>query len=152
VPIEVINDSGVGVARPDEPEFIRMLMDDWNMGAFIPASCDNCIGQDGHITDYHKWQLAQDDNFRLSMLSYKQDATIAITFVQAGGEVFEQALIPELEDLEAAYPQRMHSFIADGTSHTFLLGDLTVTAGGVSVLDWVSAMLDDSSAWVSTRD
>lgn len=152
VPIEVINDSGLGLARPDEPDFIRKLMNDWNIAAFVPASCDNCIGDDGHTTDYHKWELAQDDNFRLSMLSYTQDSTIALTFVQVSGAVFEQTLFAEMEDLEAAYPQRMHSFIAQGSGHTFLLDSTGVTAGGVTVLDWVTAMLADSPQWVSTRD
>jgi hypothetical protein len=152
VPIELVNDSGVGVARPDEPDFIRMLMRDWNGEAFLPRSCDTCIGDDGHITDYHKWQLAQDDNFRLSMMSYKQDATIAVTFVRAGGEVFEKAMLEEMADLEAAYPQRMHSFIRDGNTHTFLLSDTSVTAGGIALLDWVTAMLDGSADWVSTSD
>ncbi|HAN69960.1 MAG TPA: vtpJ-therm, partial [Halieaceae bacterium] len=47
----------------------------------------------------------------------------------------------ELDDLEAAYPERVKSFVATGAEHTFLLGDLEKTAGGVTVADWVSAML-----------
>ncbi|MCP5131809.1 MAG: vtpJ-therm [Pseudomonadales bacterium] len=152
IPIEVINDSGLGLARPGEPEFVELLMNDWNMAAFIPASCDNCIGADGHTTDYHKWELAQDDNIRLSMMSYKRDSTIALTFVQVAGEEFEKTLLEETADLEAAFPERMHSFIANGNSHTFLLYDTSITAGGVTVLDWVSAMLDGSPDWVSTSD
>ena len=62
------------------------------------------------------------------------------------------ALLEETADLEAAFPERMHSFIANGNSHTFLLYDTSITAGGVTVLDWVSAMLDGSPDWVSTSD
>jgi hypothetical protein len=152
VPIELINDSGVGVSRPDEPEFTELLQSDWNAEAFFPASCDNCIGEDGHLTDYHKWQLEQDDNFRLSLMSYKQDAVIAVTFSQVGGEVFEEALLEEMADLKAAYPERVNTFIVNGSSHTFLQSDLAVTADGVTVLDWVTAMLDGSADWVTVID
>ena len=152
VPIELINDSGLGVSKPDDPDYIRLLLSDWNAGAFFPPSCETCIGEDGHTTDYHKWQLEQDDNFRLGMMSYKQDFVIGNAFLQTGGEAFEAALLEEMADLGAAYPERMHSFIANGTNHTFLQLDLGVTAGGVTVLDWVTAMLDGSEAWQSTSD
>lgn len=152
VPIELINDSGLGVLKPDEPDFIRLRMSEWNAEAFFPASCETCIAEDGHTTDYHKWQLEQDDNFRLSMMSYKQDIVLENIFLQIGGEAFEAALLEEMADLGAAYPQRMHSFIADGTDHTFLQADLGITAGGVTVLDWVTAMLDGSADWISTSD
>jgi hypothetical protein len=50
-----------------------------------------CIGADGHPTDYHKWELAQDPNLRLSMMSYTRDAVIGVTFTQVGGAVQAQA-------------------------------------------------------------
>jgi pectinacetylesterase len=152
VPIVAINDSGLGILRPDEPEFARQRFEDWNLTAFIPASCETCIGEDGHITDYHKWQLEQDNNFTLGMMSYTRDAVISVTFTRAGGEVFEQELVPELEDLEAAFPTRVRSFVVDGSSHTFLLGSLETTSGTVTVADWVTAMLEGSAAWISTSD
>jgi len=151
VPIELINDSGLGVARTDKPEFIRLLLEDWNMGAFLPPSCPTCIGADGHLTDYHKWQLAEDDDFRLSMMSYTLDTVITI-FVRVSREEFGREMRAEMADLENAYPERMRSFITEGADHTFLLSDTSITAGGVSVLDWVTAMLEDSADWVSTSD
>lgn len=151
VPIELINDSGIGLGRIDEPEFITQLVTEWNATAFYPESCDNCIGDDGHTTDYHKYQLEEDDNLRLGMMSYTRDTVIAVTFVQVGGEAFEAALLEELDDLEAAYPERVKTFVAEGPDHTFLLGDLTQTAGGVTVADWVSSMLD-GEGWETSRD
>ncbi|MBM69235.1 MAG: vtpJ-therm [Haliea sp.] len=151
VPIELINDSGLGLGRIDEPEFIQQLLTEWNATAFFPESCETCIGDDGHITDYHKYQLSEDENFRLGMMSYTRDTVIAVTFVQVGGEVFEEALLGELDDLEAAYPERVKSFVATGTDHTFLLGDLQKTAGGVSVADWISSMLL-GEGWETNRD
>jgi hypothetical protein len=151
-PIVVINDSGLGIARPNEPKFLEQLIAEWNATAFIPESCPNCIGADGHTTDLFKWQLEQDDNLRLSLMSYTQDPVIAVTFVQSGLKVFERELFKELADLEAAYPNRIKSFVRDGVSHTFLLSDTSLTAGGVTVLDWVTAMLEGSDDWVSTSD
>ncbi len=151
VPIELINDSGLGLGRIDEPAFIEQLLTEWNATAFFPESCETCIGDDGHITDYHKYQLSEDENFRLGMMSYTRDTVIAVTFVQVGGEVFEEALLGELDDLEAAYPERVKSFVATGSEHTFLLGDLEKTAGGVSVADWISSMLLGED-WETYRD
>lgn len=151
VPIDLINDSGIGLGRIDEPEFITQLLTEWNATAFFPESCDTCIGDDGHTTDYHKYQLAEDDNLRLGMMSYTRDTTIAVTFVQVGGEAFEASLLEELDELEAAYPQRVKTFVAEGPNHTFLIGDLTQQAGGVTVADWVNSMLA-GEGWETTRD
>jgi hypothetical protein len=152
VAIDLIDDSGVGVFKPGEPEFVWMRLDEWNSEAIIPASCESCVGADGHVTDLIKWLLEQDDNLRVSLMSYTQDPVIAVFFVQSGLDVFERELFKELADLEAAYPNRIKSFVRDGVSHTFLLSDTSLTAGGVTVLDWVTAMLKGSDDWVSTSD
>jgi hypothetical protein len=52
----------------------------------------------------------------MGFMSTKQDSVIADVFVGIGGEAFEAALLPEMEALAAAHPERFKSFIADGTS------------------------------------
>jgi hypothetical protein len=158
VPIDVINDSGVGVFASANPQQdITSLFNGWNAGAFFPASCSSCIGADGHLTDYHKWQLGQDSNVRLGMLSFKQDSNYML-FGFLSREQFEKSLVEELPELGSAYPDRMHSFLANGVAHTFLRNGfdienaLEVTAGGVSAIDWISEMLSDSADWESTSD
>jgi hypothetical protein len=157
VPITLINDSGVGLLAPDNPSYTKTLFDEWNASAFFPAGCSSCIGDDGYITDYHKWQLGQDANVRLGMLSFKQDSNFAL-FGFASAEQFEQSLVQELSELESAYPDQMHSFLADGAAHTFLRNGigienaLQVTAGSVSAIDWISEMLSDSADWESSSD
>ena len=47
-----------------------------------------------------------------------------------------------MADVEAANPQRVRSFIADGGSHTFLGGDLSLRVEGVTLYDWVDAMIN----------
>jgi hypothetical protein len=129
VPIDVINDSGVGVGRPDDPGFVDLLAEDWNLDAFLIPGCPEACYPDGHLTDYLSWQLDQDPDTRLGLMSHKQDAVIALTFSMVGGDVFEDALLEEMAQIEELQPERARSFIRDGDAHTFLGGDLTVTAG-----------------------
>lgn len=156
VPIMLINDSGIGIYNPSIPLAAEMQFKEWNATAFFSASCATCIGDDGHITDYHKWELGQDPNFKLGMLSFSQDMRMSFSW-EGGGAMFEQTLLAELSDLESAYPDRMHSFVANGTAHTFLLDGLdtvnalSVTAGGVSTIDWVTKMLNGSTDWTSVN-
>ena len=152
VPIDLVNDSGVGVLRPGEPEFIRMVMDDWNSSAFLPESCADCISEDGHLTNYHIWQMNEDENLRRGMLSYSRDTTFADFFLQIGKDAFEVALLEEMQKLEDAHPDRQRSWIPAGADHTFVLLEPDKTAGGVPVMDWISAMLDASDDWVSVKD
>jgi hypothetical protein len=153
IAIDVLNDSGVGVGRPDTPEFQALLIDDWNTRAFFPASCENnCLAPDGHLTDYHDWQMGQDPNLRRGFLSYTQDTVFADVFLRIGGPAFEAALIPEMEQAEAAAPERVRSWIPIGNGHTFVQAEPEQTAGGVKVLDWIGLMLDNSPEWVSVAD
>jgi len=147
--IDLINDSGVGISKPGLTE---QLSSEWNSGAFIPASCETCIGEDGHLTDYHKWQLEQDETLRAGYISTKQDFVIADVFVQIGGPAFEAQLIPELQELEAAHPDRVRSLIANGNEHTFLQSRYEQAVGSTTVMQWVADMLNDSDNWQSDSD
>ncbi|MDX1733087.1 MAG: pectin acetylesterase-family hydrolase [Halioglobus sp.] len=151
-PIDVINDSGVGVSRPGEPAFIRQLLREWNIEAFIPASCANCIPADGHLTDYLVWQMEQDDNFRRAMISYTQDDVLANTFLDIGGPDFEAALLPELQQQEQAFPGRTRSFIPAGTNHTLVQLEPDRTVQGVNLMDWLGFMLSGADEWVSVAE
>lgn len=151
-PIDLVNDSGVGIGRPDDPSFLELLVEDWNLSAFIPESCENCIPEDGHFTDYHIWQMNEDENLRRGMLSYSRDTTFADFFLQIGKDAFEVALFEEMQQLDDAHPERQHSWIPAGEDHTFITREPDQTAGGIPVLDWIGAMLDGSDDWVSVQD
>ena len=153
IPIEVVNDSGVGVGRPGAPEFIVQLMEEWNTEHFLPESCDDtCIGEDGHLTEYLIWQLDEDEDVRLSMLSYTGDPVIADFFLQIGKDAFSVTLREEMQQLEDAHPARMHSMIAEGVGHTFVQLSPDKVVDGVAVLDWIGLMLSGSDEWVSLAD
>lgn len=152
IPIEVINDSGIGITRPNDPAFNKAIIDYWNIGNFFPVSCPECTAQ-GSSAGMLNWQLQQDPDFRLGMLSYTQDSTIGGFFLGIGGPAFEAVLRPTLADVEAANPDRMRSFVRAGTTHTFLMGDLDVSVEGVSVSTWIGEMLyGESGEWNSVSD
>ena len=148
-PIDLVNDSGVGIATPG---FVEFLGEEWNSLRFIPEDCDDCIGEDGHTTGYHIFQLDEDPNLRMGFMSTKQDFVIADVFVGIGGEAFEEALIEEMAELEAAHPERFRSLIADGNSHTFLQAQFDREVAGVPVYQWVTDMLNGSDEWQSISD
>ncbi len=150
--IDVVNDSGVGVLYPDQPELTLERLEEWNMLAFIPESCPNCIPDDGHLTEYLIWQLEQDTSIKRGMLSYNRDFTIGVFFLGIGQDAFEEAVYEEMEQLNAALPGRNKSWIPAGVGHTFLRAEPDQTAGGVPVLDWVGYLLSDSEEWVSVGD
>ena len=148
VRIEVINDSGVGILGPGG---MQSLIDYWNAGAFFPSSCTDCIGADGNLTDYHKYQLAQDPNTRMAYISSKQDATFA-ALIPGGGATFEAELIEAADELNAAFPDRFNSLIANGYDHTFLIRDFTFQVSNTSVRSWVNEMISESGTWTSVID
>ena len=87
VPIELVNDSGMGIQDEGSQETLNEY---WNSSAFFPASCETCIGDDGNLTDYHKWQLAEDENLRMGFLSTKQDAVVLEDHIHHDAEIFIQ--------------------------------------------------------------
>jgi hypothetical protein len=149
VPIRMLNDSGVGIAFPG---YTQAVSTEWNATAFIPASCETCIGADGHSTDYHKYQLDQDPNLTTGFMSTAQDSTIADFFIGIGGEAFEAALRAEMADLEAAHPERFRSLIASGNDHTFIQRAFDLPVGDTTIADWVGDMLENNSDWVSVSE
>jgi hypothetical protein len=164
VPIELINDSGVGVGKPDQPEFFEDRLAYWNiLDSFLPESCPDCIADDGHGTGMHIWSLDQDPDLRLSLMSFTEDFTIAIGFFGVPRPVWGVALKEEMQQAEDAHPNRIRSFIADSApffppetaeplDHTFLLDKTEVAVEEITVLAWVTAMLEDSSEWTSRSD
>ena len=70
----------------------------WNSGAFFPASCETCIGEDGNLTDYHKYQLAEDPNVRVGFLSTKQDAVVTVERGTLSGPEFERQLLEAIDE------------------------------------------------------
>ncbi|MEO0574341.1 MAG: pectin acetylesterase-family hydrolase [Pseudomonadota bacterium] len=149
VPIELVNDSGMGILPEGGQDNLNLY---WNSDAFFPDSCENCIGDDGNLTDYHKYQLAEDPDLRVGFLSTKQDAVVTVERGTLSGAEFEEQLLVAIGELSDAFPERFQSMIADGDGHTFILRDFERAVGGVTVKQWITDMLDDDADWVSVSD
>ena len=177
VPLMVINDAGVGVARGDDPSFVATIIDDFGARDFIPADCAGCT-EDGHITDLVDYLLDHDDDVRVAAISSWNDAVISEVFLMTTREAFADSLEAETGALHAAHPDRYQRFIYSGWAHTALLGDVsgiigsdisavelpedssvlgsvqlerieTATVDGVVLRDWLTAMRDgDDARWV----
>jgi hypothetical protein len=150
--IDILNDSGVGVLKPGQADFLPQLIEEWNIGAFFPDSCPECIPSDGHFTEYYIWQMNQDPGLRRGLLSYTQDTNLADLFLQIGAVAFEEALREEMPQQEEAHPDRTHYWLVEGNGHTFVTLEPDQTAGGVPLMDWIGTMLSGSDQWVSTQD
>lgn len=157
--ILVFNDSGVGIAKEGEPEFVEeTLLAGWNADSLIPASCTDCTSN-GHITGLIEWQLDADPNFTMSALSFSADAVIAVTFLQINPQRFTTSLLAETARTTDLFETRYKRFIPEGTAHTtlllesdggvggFTIGSLETEINDVTVLDWFTAMIDGTEAW-----
>jgi hypothetical protein len=148
VPVELVNDSGVGISSPGA---FDSIFEYWNSAAFFPASCSTCIGEDGHLTDYFKYQLGEDDNLRMGFISSTADETVLERLTLSSAE-FEAELRQEMAEIEAAYPDRVRSLIPDGIEHTFIIRRFDFQVGDTTVRQWVTDMLSGSEAWVSISE
>jgi hypothetical protein len=147
VPIEIVNDSGMGIYQPGTQE---RLNDYWNSAAFFPASCSTCIGDDGNLTDYHKYQLDEDENVRMGFISSTADEVITGSGIDP--EVFGAELIQTVAELEESHPGRFHSLISFTDEHTYIIKQFDFGIGDTTVRQWVTDMLGRSDNWVSVSD
>jgi len=149
VSIELLNDSGLAIL-PSRDQAAG-LFQYWGSLPFFPASCPNCIGADGNLTDYYKWQLTEDAELRMAYIGSKQDATLAAV-QPGGGEAFEDQLLSMIDEIKADAPDQFFSLIADGDAHTFILRDFDYPIAGTTVRGWMTDMLEGAEGWGSLSD
>lgn len=147
VSINLVNDSGVGILEPGGQAALNDYWDAWDV---YPASCADCIGEDGNLTGYHRDQLDRDDNLRMGMMSNTRDSVILERLSMAPAD-WEAELLDAMAELEQAHPDRFRSFIAEGEDHTFILRDFDRPVGGTTPRAWIDALLAGGD-WVSVSD
>lgn len=176
VPIDVLNDAGLGVARGDDPAFVGRIIDDFGARDFIPNDCEGCI-DDGHITELVRHLLDRDPQVRVAAISSWYDYIISQVFLMSTPDAFRDALDAETTALHEAHPERYRRFIFDGEAHTALLGNVSGIVGsdlgsvelpadaatllsrveiasmyersidGVTLASWIGAMVSQGDAW-----
>ncbi|MCB9528301.1 MAG: hypothetical protein H6701_07910 [Myxococcales bacterium] len=124
----VMADSGIGLARDDEPEYLDTIMAEFGIADFLPPDCQGCRAR-GHIAALMGWFIARDPNVRVGVYSAWYDSVLANVFLQVDPTRFADALDRETTALHRAWPLRFRRFIDDGVQHTSLLGDATGIIG-----------------------
>ncbi len=158
--IVLFNDSGVGVANERNPDVLNeTLLSGWNATSLVPESCTGCTSN-GHVTRFIEWQLAANDNFTMSTLSFGADSVITFFFKISAAQ-FTESLLAETGRTTMLYEDRYKRAIAEGTGHTFVLtemasedggGGLDTEIAGTTVLDWFTAHIDGTEGWVDLVD
>jgi len=168
----VFNDAGVGLGRAGDLDFLWTIIDEFNASALIPAGEEHRL-DGGHLTPLIGWQLEQDDRLRVAAYSSYGDYVISQMYLGAPPDDFQDWLTTQLAAVHAEHPERFQSFLIEGVSHTTLLGDPsgfisgdssltavisamlggidTTEADGVTIAQWVAAMIDDDG-WISIED
>ncbi len=150
----VIADSGLGIGRPGNYEFIPGLLDEWNARRLVPESCSDCVTD--HLTGLPHWQLDRDPKLRFAALSSYDDSVIGGVFLQLGAGEYKAALTSELAKLAEAHPDRYHRFLFEGVLHTTIVADTQNGGGleglnssydgtvvdGTSVADWLGMLVN----------
>ncbi len=122
VELIMMADSGIGLARDGEPEYLNIALEEFNVQRLFPEDCDTCVA-DGHITGMLGYFLEHDSQVRVGMFSSWYDSVLATIFLQVPGEQFAKGLKEQTDRIHELYPDRFHRFIIDGKQHTALLGD-----------------------------
>lgn len=172
VPLYVFSDSGPGIVKTHDPQFLIDLLNDFNIMRFIPKSCKDCIAN-GHLTRLIGYGLEHDPNLKLGLHSSYEDKVYAKLFLGIGAQEFGEQLVQETSYLSARYPDRFKMFLTEGEKHTTLIGDAVIPANmvessstdsdtgielagmyttvlnGVTIADWIRMMLADDPGWVN---
>lgn len=145
VPIYVLNDAGLGIARPGDEAFVDQLLDEFGAHDFIPDDCPDCVGG-GHIIGLVRYLLERDDDLRVGAISSWYDAIISETFLGMPAEDFRDAVGAETTALQEDHPDRYRRFIFDGAAHTALLGDVSGIIGTSGDVELPDDFLSDPDA------
>lgn len=143
----VVDDSGPGLQNPARTTDIETRLSEWKIGEVVPPSCTECQGGRGQLTALFGWMLQHDPTTRVSLLSYFEDPVIGTVFLQLGNPAFKELLLAETGKIHTAYPERFERYMLPGAIHV-VSTNWAVTADGVPVKDWLSAMAQgNASVW-----
>lgn len=153
VKLTVFNDAGPITTNPAALDDIAARKEDWQVGQFYPASCEDC-GDDveDDSTAIIKWRLDNDSTIREAFYETDGDLTnrffLDLLFDPVG---FRQLIVDRHGALHDAHPDRYKRFIVAGDeSHTALQAPLFYTqdAYGVYLNEWVDDFLVPRPFWV----
>jgi hypothetical protein len=162
-PVFLLDDSGPPMSDTYMTPCLQTnVRNAWNLDATLPAECTECTGADGGgLVNLATFLGRTYPNQRQGLVTSNRDGTIRTFFgfgyptcssVTPMPEDIFAAGVEELTQITAPYPS-FAAFVLDSTVHVWLL-DQTLggtTSGGVKLTDWIRALLDGGSGWVTVR-
>lgn len=146
----VLNDSGPWRFNEENRSMVDSVTANWRpleVSAFKPPACPNCRFELYRIAD---WAMRQDRATRWGLFTFDRDAVIADIYMKFG-PAYPQILTETIGFLTERNPGQFHAFVAEGYDHTRFGSDAFYEEqrGGTRLADWVAAMVDDRTDWVS---
>ena len=129
VPLVIMNDSGIGVAKDDDKGFIRRLLEEWNAMSLVPAGREDLL-INGHLSDFIKWQLSEDRQLRVVPLVLKRIPSSQRCFWKSDPNQFRTVSRREMDGINREFPDRYRYFIAPGNAHTVLYSETAIEVTG----------------------
>jgi len=157
--ILVLNDSGPGVQKNDDPQALADRRENWGFEQFRPPSCAACSVQPAFITN---WAMDLDPVLRASFFSTLQDDVIR-GFLDLSGPEYEELLLAVTDQIVASDPDRVKRFMVADEFHTILIGGgignsgvaadyRTLAVNGTSLPTWIKEFLADGPGWTDLID
>jgi hypothetical protein len=139
--VYVLNDSGPGLFRPEEPAVWPVLIKTWNLSPMLPANCQQCQNQLIYLFD---WMLDYDSNLKIGMYSSYQDAVVSQVVGMSGAEN-EQLLQATTTQIHQNHPDTFKRYFIQGDSHC--IADFYNQVNGTTVWMWLDAFINDRPGW-----
>jgi hypothetical protein len=137
----VLNDSGPGLFRPEEPALWPILIKTWNLAPMLPSDCPQCQKQLIHLYD---WMLDYDSRLKIGMYSSYQDAVVGQVVGMSGGEN-EQLLRITTTQIHQNHAGTFKRYFIQGDSHC--IADFYNQVNGVTLWKWLDALVNDRPGW-----
>jgi hypothetical protein len=139
--LDVLNDSGPGLFRPEEPAVWPTLIKTWNLSPMLPAGCKHCQDQLIYLFD---WMLDHDPKLKIGLYSSYQDAVVSQVVGMSGAEN-EQLLRTTSTQIHQNHPDTFQRYFIQGDSHC--IADFYNQVNGVTVWKWLDALVNDRPGW-----
>jgi hypothetical protein len=137
----VLNDSGPGLFRPQEPAVWPVLIKTWNLSPMLPADCRQCQDQLIYLFD---WMLDHDSRLKIGMYTSYQDSVVS-QVVGMTGEENEHLLRTASTQIHQNHPDTFKRYFIQGNAHC--IADFYNQVNGVTLWKWLDAFVNDRPGW-----
>ncbi len=142
----VLDDSGPGLFRPEEPAVWSTLIDTWNLSPMMPADCPQCRDQ---LIYFDDWMLDHDLRLKIALYSSYQDAVVGQVVGMSGAE-YEQLLRVASSQIHQNHPDTFKRYLISGDSHC--IADFYNQVNGTTLWMWLDALINDRPDWIDIME